>query len=77
MIADYGYQVSSLKAEASPTFIQGSSRDGEVNSLARRLEQSASFEENHISKAWVSGEDADLWNFWEASFQLFQCPMWI
>jgi len=50
-------------APESTTFVQGSSRDGEVNNLARRLEQSASFDENHAKKVWLSGEDAELWNF--------------
>ena len=46
-----------------PAFVQGSSRDREVNHLARRLEQSASFEERYTNKVWLSGEDAELWNF--------------
>jgi hypothetical protein len=54
---------SSLEAEDPPAFVQGSSRDRDVNNLARRLEQSASFEERHTNKVWLSGEDADLWNF--------------
>jgi hypothetical protein len=62
-MANWSLPVSSLKGDDSPTFVQGSSRDGEINELSRRLEQSASFEEPPINKAWYSGEGADLWNF--------------
>lgn len=55
-------EVNNLPANP-PAFVQGSSRDRDVNNLARRLEQSASFEERYTNKVWLSGENAELWNF--------------
>ena len=55
--------VVSPTVDDPPAFVQGSSRDVEVNELARHLEQSASFEEPCTSKVWLSGEDAELWNW--------------
>ncbi|KAF9643389.1 hypothetical protein BDM02DRAFT_3191711 [Thelephora ganbajun] len=56
-------RISSLKAQDPSTFIQGSSKDGELDSLAQQLQQSASFDESYSKKVWPSDEGADLWNF--------------
>ncbi|KAF9646684.1 hypothetical protein BDM02DRAFT_3130252 [Thelephora ganbajun] len=55
--------ILSLKTQDPSTFIQGSSKDGELNSLAQQLQQSASFDESYSKKVWPSDEGADLWNF--------------
>lgn len=56
-------QVSSPTAQDSPLFVQGSSRDHEVDGLAEHLSQSASFDEGHSKGVWSMKGDADLWNF--------------
>jgi hypothetical protein len=47
----------------TPEFIEGSSRvnSHDVDTLALHLQQSASFKKD--IPAWVSDEEADLWNF--------------
>ena len=43
--------------------VQGSSKDQEVDGLAQRLTQSASFDESHSKTVWHTNDEADLWNF--------------
>ena len=47
----------------TPEFIEGSSNDTshDVNTLALRLQHSASFKKEN--PAWLSDEESDLWNF--------------
>ncbi|KAF9642331.1 hypothetical protein BDM02DRAFT_3193447 [Thelephora ganbajun] len=54
--------VLSPKARDPPTFIQGSSKDRDLNGLAQQLQQSASFEESHHN-VWPNDKGANLWNF--------------
>lgn len=55
--------VSSPTNDDPPSFIQGSSRDHEVDGLAERLSQSASFDDSYSKRVWHSNDEADLWNF--------------
>ena len=51
---------------APPEFVEGSStrdHDQDLDSLAQQLKKSASFQESRHAAAWVSDEEADLWNF--------------
>ncbi|KAF9789551.1 hypothetical protein BJ322DRAFT_1105409 [Thelephora terrestris] len=49
----------------TPEFIEGSSRDNhrDVNTLALRLQHSASFKNEIDNPAWLSDEESELWNF--------------
>lgn len=44
-------------------FIQGSSRDQEVDNLAQHLTQSVSFDESQSKRVWHTNDESDLWNF--------------
>ena len=55
--------VSLPTAQDPAPFVQGSSKDHEVDGLAQRLTQSTSFDESHSKTVWHTDDAADLWNF--------------
>ena len=55
--------VSLPTAQDTTPFVQGSSKDHEVDGLAQRLTQSTSFDESHSKTVWHTDDAADLWNF--------------
>jgi len=46
-----------------PAFVQGSSKDNDLDGLAKWLHHSASIEENNSDGVWLANDDADVWNF--------------
>jgi len=49
----------------TPEFIEGSSHDNnhDINTLALRLQHSASFKNDIENPAWMSDEESELWKF--------------